>query len=188
MKTAWCTLPVAFLTIASASATEAQDIVVTGARTGENHTYFTWTITNNGNQPITMFRAPYYRGRVTALPEGWAQRPPTGLIGEGQKPNATVLELASSSRATGIQPGQTAEFQLWDPHTHRRGTLTRQAVCIELADGSDILVSGVRCPSQESYLRRNYPLIGLGAMFAIFLIVKALRGGKKATNQAAPPG
>ena len=186
VRTACYVLVITFSTITAASATETQGIVVTGARTGENHTYFTWTITNNGNQPIMMFRVPYYRGRVTAVPEGWTQRPPTGPIGEDQKTDAPILELASVSRANAIQSGQTAEFQVWDPQ--KRGTLTRQAVCVELADGTDVLVCGVRCPARESFLQRNYPLVGLGAIFAVYLIVKALRGGKNTPAQAAPPG
>ncbi len=143
-------------------------VTITGGPDATGHNY-TWTITNHHAAAITAIAFPHYRADTFTPPEGW-----TGDITNFRGRGATEGLCSGKAEAPGaaIAPGGSAEFYLRvAPKGAKRGT---RAARVSFEDGREVLVQ-VETPVREPFLERNMTLVGLGVMFAIFLLVARLR-------------
>jgi len=165
-----------------ARADEAGGVVVTGDVVPEAPNHFRWIIKNNGTGNIVLFRAPRHLGLEAVMPPRWSYELPAGAT----ETSGDVLYRADVP-AAGIGPGETGTFEIHDMRLQRVGRTKRAAdVVVGFADGSELVLSGVLCPAEETIIEKNIPLFGLGGMFAIFLIAQAVRKRRRGAEQAGP--
>jgi len=150
---------------------KASEIEIVGTPVAENPNYFRWTITNKSRASIVRFSAPRFMEELVVPPDGW-----NGEITKSATDNSRGVQFTVAESKAAIQPGQSLVFQIQDMRPMRTGrTKAPQNVVIGLLDGSEVTIPNVLCPAGESPLVRNLNLIALGAMFAIFLLVQAIR-------------
>lgn len=157
-------------------------VTVVGDVNPDNARQFVWQITNNGRKPIVWFEASHYLGKLVDPPDGWAQTKLTANIGLGEKAAVGVVRCEAKTPYDAIRPGQSKAIGL---RLDRRGGYCEpDDVTVGFADGSTMVIGGVLCPAKEPFLRNNYPVIGLGVMFGLFLVYKVLRGKKPRESQS----
>jgi hypothetical protein len=165
--------------IAGADASRAGDaetaIVVEGERLASNPRHFRWTVTNHGDTPILAFQAPRYLGEEFLAPPNWQGEI---LVGKGSGKDDVRFTAGNPYHA--ILPGASKSFEIHDRRL--RGTKRRLAVQVELAGGNVVTIADVWCPAPENVFEKNLPLIGLGGMFAVFLLVQVWRKRRKPTD------
>ena len=87
------------------------------------------------------------------------------------------------SAEQGIEPNRGAEFRLQlAAGGAKRGT---GEVTVRFADGSSSLVANVALPRQEAVGDKYVALIGLGAIFAVWLTVRAVRNRRAGAQSAS---
>ena len=148
---------------------------------------FTWTVENHGDFVITMVRFRHFRGRQPICPKGWSEAAMTGNEERlGQKLETGIIEFKADSISAGIRDGGSAVFSLrLDSIWH--GDAVKDTVVVGLADGTELTVPGVLRPARESFFSRNATPLGLGAMFAAYVVYKLWRGRRtpSRTGQSA---
>lgn len=160
-----------------------EGVTVVGDINPDNARQFVWQITNNGRKPIVWFEASHYLGKLVDPPEGWAQTKLTANIGLGEKAAVGVVRCEAKTSSDAIRPGQKKAIGL---RLDRRGGYCEPGeVTVGFADGSTAVLRGVLCPAKEPFLRNNYPVIGLGVMFGLFLLYKVARSRKPRESQSA---
>lgn len=165
-----------------ARADEAGGVVITGEVVPEAPNHFRWIIRNDGTGNIVSFRAPRHLGQDAVMPPRWSYELPKGAT----ETSGEVLYRADAPVA-GIGPGETGTFEIHDLRLQRVGRTKRAAdVVVGFADGTELVISGVLCPAEETIVEKNIPLFGLGGMFAIFLIAQAVRKRRRGAAQAGP--
>ena len=174
-------LSLAILLAVGIAGASAQDVTITGGVSEDRHTY-QWTVTNhranpitNRANPITNVEFPHYNADlVVFVPNGWTTQATTGLVGRPQTNKGTPPRFIASvpDPLNGIQRGKSASFGL---RVAPSGAFPRKcAVTVTFADGTRLEVPGVECPGREPWLRRNFPVVGLGGCFVVFVAIRHL--------------
>ncbi|MCB9849437.1 MAG: hypothetical protein H6817_01890 [Phycisphaerales bacterium] len=153
--------------ISAAAEVSPADFSIVGVRSTENPRDFSWTIVNNSRHAIVRFRASRYLSQEVEPLPGWS-----GETLDGQGSGGDV-EFKSDGGTRGILPGAKQTFTIHDRRL--RGSTRMESVEVELVTGEVVTIPDVLCPCAESILAQNLPLIGLGAMFGVFLAVQAIR-------------
>jgi hypothetical protein len=171
---------VAVLVLSGVSAAADPVVTVTGGAddTGQN---YTWTITHDYAFPIVHVEIPQYKSGWHRPPEGWTAEVthPRGIAGRAGKFIADVDDPSQ-----GIARGGSAEFQLG---IVAGGTPRgRGDILVRFADGVEATVRA-EVPIKEPARDRNVPLIGLGLIFGIFVLARALRKKRGSPPASAPP-
>ena len=144
---------------------------VVGGADASGHRY-EWTITNHADTAIVAIRFPHYRASAFDAPTGWTKSC-TYLVDIGVPDKPGICEGSAESPNRGVAPGASARFGMQiGPAGAPRGT---GAVRIEWADGTTVTISGVELPTAPSTLERYTSLLALGSIFAVFLLIRALR-------------
>ena len=169
-----------------ALANAEKGIEISGKADPDNPTRsFIWTITNTDRKPIMSFEVPaYLGGGLVVPPKGWEVTRESGAK-FGRRAKWEQLTFKVTSSAFGIRRGQSVEFHV-RVHANLHWEATPEKVVLGFRDDEEITLAGVWCPSPENAIRQFFPAIGLGTMFAIYLLVKLFRkGGKKSTEMEA---
>jgi hypothetical protein len=170
----------ALLFTACCSAAHGQTVVITGGADASGHTY-TWQVANNGESPIVEVRFPHYRAGLFFVPPGWSQDC-TALVHVGVKDEPGVCAARAGSPGEGIASGRSATFSMQvAPAGAKRG---RGEATVRLADGTEMRVGGVEFPQAEGLGDKYVSLIGLGAVFIIFILAQAIRKRRKTAMPA----
>lgn len=143
-------------------------VVITGG-VDEAGQVYRWTVTNEHTVPISYLSIPHYGAVSVEMPDGW-NGDLTVRGGEGGRPGKFIVK-AEFPWAQISQSG-SAEFSLSLPEPGRAWGFRNAHVRFE--DGMEILVS-LEVPLKETAGERSVPLIALGAIFAAYVIVQALR-------------
>ena len=167
-------LVVALIGAGPSSARAEEGITVRGHRAPGGAKEFVWTVTNTGDTPITMFRPTHYLGRVPIPPDGWEEAEMTANVGRKQKLGVGYVEYRAKSPRAAIRPGQSLEFQL-RMDLRWTGVTAPTRVTVGLEGGREVEVAGVACPYKVSFFSQYFPVLGLGAVFVIFLGYKLIR-------------
>jgi hypothetical protein len=180
-------LLVALMNLGAVAAVRASDprseIEIVGDTLVDSPNHFRWTITNHNRGAIVSFRAPRYLAEDAIPPPGW-----TGEIIKNATTGDNEVLFETKRPAAGIYPGQSLSFEVHDRRIARTGrTKAPRPVVVGLADGSVLTISDVWCPAEESAFGKNLPLIGLGAMFAVFLLVQAARKRRRQARTSSSP-
>ena len=163
--------------VAITSVPAAAQVTIEGGQQREiapNH--YEWTITNHGTKVITSFQIPHYLGNIFTCPEGW-EFTITNKVRLGMKHEPGLITAKAVAPQAGIQPSRSATFRL--RAFYRNTAPAKRDATITFADGSTEVVAGVEIPWRASWLHRHTLLISFGAMFAVFLLVQALRRRRK---------
>lgn len=165
----------------------ADDIVVEGDRSAENRFDYIWTVTNHSDKRITSLIVDHYYGKTVIPPKGWIRSNMTGNVAERQPLKPGIIEFAVEEPLKAIGRGQSREFKvnvdrLWGGHCERR------TVTVGFEDGTTLEIPGVICPAEEDWFKKNVALVGLGAMFAVFVLWRVLFGNKPQAQPAAESG
>ncbi len=123
--------------------------------------HYTWTIQTRDPSPIVYVEIPHYRADLFTPPQGWTRLDPTPDI------EAAVAD----SVKYGIKPGRPGVFRMRIRAAGAsQGTGT---VRVRFADGTEAAIGGVTLPQPPS--DKNVGLIGLAALFAVWVAVRIYR-------------
>lgn len=143
-------------------------VVISGGPDTSGHNY-AWTITNNHASPIVYVEFPHYHAGLFFAPEGWST--------EGCENQPRMCAASAESPAVGIPRGQASTFRMRiDPRGAKRGEGT---VLVRFADETRVNVGGVELPRSEAVADKYAPLIGLGAIFVVWMTVRTMRRAKR---------
>ncbi len=175
----------AVLEIGHAAVPLAAQVAIDGGREPTNPYKYTWTLTNHGSKNITYLEIPHFLGVGFEAPPHWTYEI-TEQVVEGKPVTTGVVRTRPQSPWYALRPGQSAEFSLTvavvaNPPAPRSGT-----VKIGFADDTVDTIAGVEVPCPVPWLQRHALLLELGAMFALFLLVQALRSRRKKKRDLAP--
>ena|GEM_PF-7122770 len=134
---------------------------------------YIWTVTNKGSSPVTSLEIPHYHGINLTAPEGW-EFEMTNKMAFGMVDKPGIISAWATSPGAAIRPHRSATFKL--PFTPNRVAPGTGVVTVGFADGTTQLVPDVEIPWQVPWLRRYTLLISFGAIFAVFLVIQAVRG------------
>jgi len=146
-------------------------VVITGGADASGHIY-TWQVNNGDDLPIVEVRFPHHRGVLFFPPAGWSSDC-TALVHVGAKDEPGVCTSRAPAPAEGIAPGRAAAFSMQiAPAGAKRG---QGEVAVRFADGNETRIAGVELPQREAAGDKYVSLIALGAVFVIFVTVRAVR-------------
>lgn len=155
-------------------------VTISGGSDPSAHNY-AWTVTNRHTSPIVHVEFPHYHADTFFAPEGWSKQS-TFLLGVGVADKPGLCTATAKSPSDGIAPGRSAEFGMRiGGEGAPRGSGTVQ---IRFADGSDTTVNNVELPERATAGTRYMPLIGLAAIFAIWIAIKARRSRRAAPAES----
>lgn len=164
------------------SSRAAAQVTVVGERNPDNPGEFIWTVTNEGDQPIHMFEAPHYYGKLATPAEHWTIDEMTGNVGQGDKLAPGFVRFATDAQIAMVRRGRPKSFRLrLDP---RGGHYAAGIVTVGFADGTTQKIRNVLCPAKPPFLRDYFPAIGLGVMFAIFLVGRRMLDKRRKRRSA----
>lgn len=170
----------ALLFAAFPSVAEGQTATITGGADASGHTY-TWQVQNDGASPIVEVRFPHYRAGLFFPPQGWSSDC-TALVQVGAKDEPGVCTARAVASGDGINTGRSLTFSMQiAPAGAKRGP---GEVTVRFADGSETRLAGVELPQREGAGDKNLPLLGLGGVFAIFVIAQAVRNRRRRVKRA----
>lgn len=141
---------------------------------------YAWTVTNDHDSPIIFIEFPQYRAAVEFPPEGWKSEltNPRGVGGR-----TGFFRSKVGTAVDGIAPGESATFRLG---VSVGGTPRGKGdVLIRFADETETRVRA-EVPIKEAPADRNVSLIGLSLIFAVFLVVRAVKRRKSNIRTADP--
>ena len=153
---------------------------VSGGADESGHRY-AWTVTNETDRAIVELRFPHYRATLFFAPDGWTTDQSTNIVNVGVPDRPGVCVARASTPGRRIQPRHSATFtmQTADGAKRRAGTVT-----VRFVDGAELSVGGVELPHREGLGERYVSLIGLGAIFAAWMLARSLRRGSAAPAPA----
>ena len=145
----------------------------------ETHKHYAWTVTNNYTKKIVSITFPHFGANLFFAPDGW-KVDCTNLVAVGvSNPTGTCKATAESDRYS-LSQSKSAEFSMQAGYQRaKRGT---GSVTVNFEDGTQFIVRKVELPVAESTIDKNLPLIGLGTMFALYLLFTLLRRKKPANT------
>jgi hypothetical protein len=121
---------------------------------------------------VVFVRIPHYRANLFRVPSGW-KGDCTNLVQVGAKDRPGECIASILSGEVGIKPGSSAEFRV---QIAAGGARRMQGdLLLRFADGSVLTVGGVEIPGRESYGDRYVPLIGLAAIFGVWITARSFR-------------
>jgi len=146
-------------------------VTITGGADASGHNY-AWTVENHHASPIVFVEFPHFHATLFFAPAGWTTES-TFLVNVGVKSQPGLCNARADTVELGIAPARSAVFKMQVAST---GAQRRPGeVRVRFADGADATVAGVELPSPEPTGDRFVPLIGLGVLFAVWLIHRAIR-------------
>lgn len=156
-------LPALVVSAAAHGADGTVEIVGGGDDTLAN---YQWTVTNRADAPIEWVRFPCAHYHLFNAPEGWT----AGTGADGEQP----LGYASAAGEVDVlAPGRSLTFTA---RVDRNRTIRGEGTAyVGFADGTSIAISGVELAIEPSAGDQYLPLLGLGVIFAVFLVFQSLR-------------
>jgi hypothetical protein len=158
------------LTVMIARTSRAQEVTITGGAV-DPHTY-QWTVVNHKPSPITSVEFPHYHADLfDPVPDGWTYEA-TAVVGQHQGEGDGKCVFTATARRYGIGLDRSLEFAM---RIAPAGAVAAPGtVVVGWADGTTARVPGVEVPSRESWFRHNFPAVGLGGSFLLFVLVAHL--------------
>ena len=154
-------------------------VTISGGASDVDHSY-TWTISHEHTSPIIYVEFPHYRASLFFAPEGWTTES-TFLVNVGVKDKPGVCRAWAALPTSGITAGGAASFKM---QVSRKGTVPRTGtVLVRFADGTEVNVPGVELPFRESFSDKYMSLYGLGVVFLLWVVIRAMRT-RKAVHKA----
>ncbi len=152
-----------------AAATDSPKVTITGGADTSGYNY-TWTVTNEHTSPIVHIEFPHYHGSLFFAPNDWSSQC-TFLVNVGVEDRPEVCKARAASLSAGIARGKSENFRM---RVTRDGTTRGQGtVRVRFEDGTELAVPAVELPQREPAGDKYVPLIGLAAIFIVWVAVRA---------------
>lgn len=167
-----CTLIVLPLLLGGEAWAAGPNVKITGGVDAGGHNY-NWTIEHDYSSALVEVEVPQFRADLFIPPSGWTGtiEAPKGWWGRNGSCIARV-----DNPVRGLPRKSPGKFGL---RVHPRGTPRGQGeIRLKFADGAEVRVLA-EVPVAESLGQRYTSLIGLGVIFFIFLLLRAVRGRSK---------
>ncbi len=156
------------------TAADKPKVTITGGADASGQ-HYAWTVTNRHTSPIVYVEFPHYHADLFFAPENWSTKT-TALVNVGYKDEPGVCIARVESPAAGIHLGGALDFGMRiAPLPTKRGKGT---VLVRFADGTESGVAGVELPQPRGVWDKYASLIGLGAIFLLWIIFRARRWAK----------
>ena len=165
-----------FSLVQAGAATADPKVTVTGGADPTAHNY-TWTITHDHTARLIRVEIPHYRADIFNAPEGWSAE----IINRQSldfKPGKCIAQAVDSSH--GLGSGQSGRF-IMRAADSLRGT---GAILLRFADGTETSITA-EIPTKPSSIQQWATPVGLGAIFGLFLLVRAARA-RRIRNRPPP--
>ena len=154
---------------AGSAASGSERATLSGGADASGQNY-TWTITNHSDSTIVRVEFPHFMADLATSPMGWKTEL-TNPLGAGGLPGLYVAEVGDG--IAGIARRGSAEFRLKvGPSGTPRGQGT---VLIHFANGTQIALAA-EVPVKPTLGDQHISLIGLSAIFVVFLIIRIVKG------------
>jgi hypothetical protein len=163
---------------ASATADDNALVTITGGAEDSRH-HYSWVVTNRHTAPIVRIEFPHYKAYLFFVPDGWSTET-TALVHIGVKDAPGVCTAKVDSSAEGIAPGESATFRMQVGDL--RAKPLAGSVRVKFADGREASISGVELPTRGSKTEKYVPLIGLGLIFATWVLIANIRRRRSAAR------
>jgi hypothetical protein len=162
------------------AAAQQPAVTIEGGPDPTGHVY-EWQVTNQSRSAIVGIEFPHFGASVFFAPQHWTVSC-TNLVNVGMGETFGTCRANAPAPKDAIATGGAAAFRM--QCAARQGRTGLGSVKVDLADGTQLSVPGVRLPQRESLSDRFVPLIGLGFLAIIFLIYKgaASRRRRAATD------
>lgn len=170
------------LTLASSVSTHGQQqpVAIEGGPDESGHLY-SWTVTNQHDAPITEVEFPHFRADLFSAPAGWTQET-TNLVNVGVADEPGICKATAPSPSAGIAPGGSGEFSM--RITAKGASRGTGSVMVRFEGGASVRVAGVALPQREATLNRFIGLVSMGGVLGLWILFRALRGGKRRAAKA----
>ena len=156
------------------TAADKPKVTITGGADASGQ-HYAWTVTNGHTSPIVYLEFPHYHADLFFAPENWSAET-TALVNVGYKDEPGVCIARAESPVAGIHLGGALDFGMRiAPLPTKRGKGT---VLVRFADGTESGVAGVELPQPRGVWDKYASLIGLGAIFLLWIIFRARRWAK----------
>jgi hypothetical protein len=139
---------------------------------------------NEHSSPIVSLEIPYDRVLMFFAPEGWQTDCGRGAGAVRERRAGTCVAVAASP-ASGIAHGTAAEFRMRLSGSGAKRA--RGSVLIRFADGDEVQVDGVELPQRETIGDKYVSLFALGAIFATWVVVRAVRRRRSSDGREHQP-
>ncbi|MCH7812901.1 MAG: hypothetical protein IID40_02655 [Planctomycetes bacterium] len=150
----------------------------------DNGEEYVWTVTNLHRSPIVGLTIPCYRAALFQAPEGWTGQKLRETDAAVAEPGTKVYRFTATSPAAGITRNRSGEFTIRiKPGASAQRTPGK--VHVRFADGSSTVLLGIEIPQPESSTVTQVRIIGLAALFALFIGVQVIRHRRR--KKAADP-
>lgn len=171
------------LSVSCALGADSPDVTITGGADTSGRNY-AWTVRNEHASPIVYVEIPYKKVLMFFAPEGWQSDCGRGAGAVRERRAGTCVAVAASP-ASGIPYGAAAEFRMRLSGSGARRA--RGAVLIRFADGDEVQVDGVELPQRETIGDKYVSLFALGAIFATWVVVRAVRRRRSPDDRPHQP-
>lgn len=170
-----CT-PICLVSVLALAATAAAQpvVTVTGGHDETGQTY-EWRITHQHPAPLTHVEVPHFRGDRFYAPPGWSAE----VRNRNSLDFQTGMCVADAGDAgSALHTGDVGTFKL---HINSAGAPWGQGeMLLRFADGTEARVVVDVPVKRQSPIEPFATPLALGAMFAIFLLVRVLRNKRRA--------
>lgn len=143
---------------------------------------YSWTVTNHHTSPIVYVKIPHYRAAVFEAPRRWDTSKTTYLVNVGVPDKAGFCVAEAIAPTPGISRGSSREFKM--SLNVQRGLLGKGTVIVRFADGTEAKVFGVELSVPPEPSGKWVPLIGAGAIFVVWVLIRTLRQRGKPARAA----
>ena len=165
--------------VAPAARAEEPKVIITGGADETQHEY-TWRVANRSSARMVRIEFPHYAADLFIPPDGWRQgsRQEMNLVRVGWDFRPGLCWAEAEPGFEGLGPGLAAVFQM------RVGGALRSAgtVTVKFDDGTQVQVAGVELPTQPPQTSPWVALVGIGLIFALFIVYHERRRRKASAN------
>ncbi len=168
-------------------------VTITGGADPAGYIY-TWTVTSKHTSPIVFVEFPHYHGALFFAPEDWSVEC-TFLVnvavedrpGVCTARNMLFAEAPAGRNRNDVAPSGRSALAKGALEFRMQVVLdgTRRGpghVLVRFADDSEVYVAGVELPQREAAGDKYISLIGLGLIFAVWVIARSWGRAKRQTT------
>ncbi len=160
-------------------------VLITGGADESQHNY-TWQVTNHGSARIVRIEFPQYGADLFSTPDSWKQgsQKEMNLVNVGwDYKHAGRCWAEAEPPYPGLAPGASATFGM---RVAGMGALrSTGTVLVKFDDGTVAECPGVELPTKPESTSPWAALLGTGAIFVAFIVIRESRRKKRPTTASA---
>ncbi len=166
---------------ASSTALAAEKVLITGGEDTNTHEYW-WMVRNNHTARIVRIEFPHWAADLFYTPATWQQgkQQEMNLVNVNWSKEPGVCWATPLPPYTGLATGQTAKFGV---RISNIGALAASGtVKVSFGDGTTALIPGVQLPTKPPTTSPLAALVGTGAIFVLFIVIRERKRRKQPSS------